>query len=1018
MRKDIFEIDASEYAKGLNDIRLKAKKFRSDMTEILGKMKIVLETPGVETAVTKRFGAGAFAGYKKLFNEVKKGMEAFVKAWEDAMKGALTREALEERAKLHAEHVEEITENEYEAYKKLYGENVELALKAYDAKQKAELQKSKVHLAKLQRQLKQVLQAEEIDWIDVESILQQIGDVEIRSKEIVKNSTADIMEIKLNAIDEVHERQLDVIDAEVQNELEKSKLIRDAYAARVRAIEEVEGIGVLAHNEALLQLKQADREYVRTLTNTWGDAMGVIGESLEDLGGIMDDELGKTMEEVNKIADGIFNLIQGIAKENYVQAIAGGLEAIIGVVEAVVRRINEAREKESKLIEAENKEREKTTKALREFRGALNELRIEMIDLFREILGLDFAAEDIVRRKTSLMREFYDIPGVKEVSGMASLMRASGIATGETPTRQEKLFWANPSRIADIVTTIASRFTTTQLGNIAFGSEQALEDFKAAMEDLGVSEAMQDFIVGNMEIRSALAGLATDFKVGQIQADDMMDGLAMVMENFTIDLAAIVAKPLDDIAEILEDDVVTQEEYLKHLLARDEEWRKILKEPTLKDLPMIKGEDFLANAEEIFNLQKEAAKKANDPSLLRKAYQEYENRIRFVIGTFEDISRDTRDDLLKMLAITLPQELAEGLQVIDDSIVQSGENLQNIAKKISVSMEDYKQDLEDIDNKYKNIKSTWESLIEERDKLIAGEDEETQRLKREAEERINALEEEREAIIGTFDFSETQNVRSQRFAKARKIEMDILEEVEKLNERLTELEQKRMERLAELKAEIKELENVWGSLYGLEINWQRERTFREREFTDLLVLESQAVRELTGEYKNLYSLFRAGELPDWIQETGAFIPRKFTTIPIRTEPPPEPIVGPTVPTVTLPAMPVEEEEKEPVIYSPHMPPSKVSAQHGFEGIIRKPTNIRVGEFSRPEMVSIKPLADKINGLAARSVTNIFINENLDFRGAYGINNKKMAEQVYRNVWAPARRNNLNKYLNPRGKVIR
>jgi len=55
---------------------------------------------------------------------------------------------------------------------------------------------------------------------------------------------------------------------------------------------------------------------------------------------------------------------------------------------------------------------------------------------------------------------------------------------------------------------------------------------------------------------------------------------------------------------------------------------------------------------------------------------------------------------------------------------------------------------------------------------------------------------------------------------------------------------------------------------------------------------------------------------------------------------------------------------------------------------------------------------------ATSGQQITIHEHIDLRGAYGISSPAIAEKVYRDVWAPARRKVVNNYVNSRGKVMR
>jgi len=97
------------------------------------------------------------------------------------------------------------------------------------------------------------------------------------------------------------------------------------------------------------------------------------------------------------------------------------------------------------------------------------------------------------------------------------------------------------------------------------------------------------------------------------------------------------------------------------------------------------------------------------------------------------------------------------------------------------------------------------------------------------------------------------------------------------------------------------------------------------------------------------------------------------------------------------------------------------AANGFEGIVNKPTHITAGEGSSPEYVSIQPL-DGIHGLAqglgGGGGTTIIINETIDLRGAYGVDDPAVAQKVWKTVWEPARRGAMNRVLNVRGKVTR
>jgi hypothetical protein len=100
--------------------------------------------------------------------------------------------------------------------------------------------------------------------------------------------------------------------------------------------------------------------------------------------------------------------------------------------------------------------------------------------------------------------------------------------------------------------------------------------------------------------------------------------------------------------------------------------------------------------------------------------------------------------------------------------------------------------------------------------------------------------------------------------------------------------------------------------------------------------------------------------------------------------------------------------------------SPVMAASGFHGMVRKATPFMVGEGGA-ERVDISPISDihKLGqGIGSGNVTNIYITESMDLRGAYGITSPDVAEDVYKKVWAPARRRVMDRFMNSRGKVVR
>ena len=81
----------------------------------------------------------------------------------------------------------------------------------------------------------------------------------------------------------------------------------------------------------------------------------------------------------------------------------------------------------------------------------------------------------------------------------------------------------------------------------------------------------------------------------------------------------------------------------------------------------------------------------------------------------------------------------------------------------------------------------------------------------------------------------------------------------------------------------------------------------------------------------------------------------------------------------------------------------------------------VGEAG-PELVNVTPMSQVAsagaNGMSSTQPVNINITENIDLRGAYGITNPSVARKVWDTVWAPARRQSVNRVLDMRGKIQR
>jgi len=1124
MEKDIFNINATQLAKDLNDMGLKAKKFRSDMIKILNDIEKILNTTGVEDKI----GSEKFNAMKDTLSETRKGLEASVKQWHDAMTGDLLEKTLEKRQEKLLDNAKEVSENENKIYEKMYGKNIELSVKSLKDKHKKESTIIKNNIKNTERML--VKARKDQNEVDISYLSEKLSQERELQRQHTESLNDEIARAKIEAIDEVFDYESQVADTTIQNELEKAKVIKDLHVNRVKAIEEAHVEGTAAHKKALLEMKKADENYVNELTNTWRDAMKLIGNSIVDLTDIFNDELSELFTSINKIADGIFNLIQGIAKENYLQAASGAIEAIIGVVEWVAREVKNDEEERKKREKEYQKHMKDIANTFSELNAEADLLKFGFIDLARNVVSLNKSIEDVLKDAAGRRVGFEESMSSLDPLGSArmsasrafSSLQSGTFDTSSLPDDFQRFFSQPIDSLTDELYRVGRKLADPN----AVGSTAYYKYFKDA---LGDNE--QNLSADAVNFLKAIAKSSEEF-ARQKDPTGFADMLGLLRDEYFLTIAAKNTEGFRDVSDLLADGNITASEYLSKL----EDIEKVLKQQagkkvtlsTGEEIPLASGQDYVSIVKGILESKLEEAGRIGGEKgeqIARDAYKEFQERMSFAIGSFTDITTNTILSLMKDMR-DIPKELKDFLEGLSQSVEAKINEMQtgiDTATGLVDFFNDYEAEIDSIKDKYEGIKEVWEGLLEDREELRQSFEEDKAKILSDSSDRIGALEEEREAVIGLFDFSETQNKRSQRFAKAREIEKKVIDEIAKASEKLTKLNEKFQDDLDKINEKIKEFEDEYISIANLQTivnartaeayeNMVRElnkmkielegilgysidilKAWREGDIAGLVnktVSEISRNIESSGGTPNLsgasgasgasggsfegqptlesfgiesfkdpktnalidYSKGKAESPNQWNSDvTAVDINNGNHNFPITSDPveyvrrtgkrvevvnwagiPPATVIrrGNTEGSVSYDypnsgdgkgnynkTGNIDEAMWDAIPKTPQQA-GYFEAQHGFHGIVRKPTNFTVGEFNKPEMVSITPLAKAVNGLAGSNNTNITIVENLDFRGAYGIQNKRMAEQVYRKVWAPARRNNLNRYFNQRGKVIR
>jgi hypothetical protein len=593
------------------------------------------------------------------------------------------------------------------------------------------------------------------------------------------------------------------------------------------------------------------------------------------------------------------------------------------------------------------------------------------------------------------------------------------------------------------------------------GKADAIANTKKYYEAKGIDTELLDY----------LETLARAQNSGEMTSEDVMEKIGnLIALSFTPAFEEFAAslKAIPSLAE----DGVTYDEIGDKLGDIRDGMEDIAKNSKVYGQPIVGGADYIELMNRTFeNLiaRAEAAKTEEEKKKLTKeAYDTKANMIDFALNNFRDISHSEQLDLLDQLA-AIDKERADAIRaVLMESMGAFTEKLSEIADKFEAGeisydraqemfrdavkafgevpsgmalefnkvIENFQKSLtgkqksafgdtkggvsdkitnmydavNDINEKYKEIGETWQELLDKKKELQESFDEDKEKILSESGERLRALEEERDAIIGTFNFSETQNERSKRFAAAREVEKNIIQEIADAEKELNELTVEFNESLAEINADLKVLEDRYGSIANLTMMASRETAAAYRSVVEYLMQASAQMETLLGQSLDLVKIWNESGLTGVLGAMEA----------------------------------VEAKVAESAKYVPSIKGGGRSSQHMTE--ILNPIKTNVGRSSEhmaeimkastssmgksanvsvngggSETAAVSPVEaihKLLSGFNSPSNTIIHIHDNIDFRGAYGITSETVAEKVYRDIWAPARRRNLGRFMSTKGKVIR
>jgi len=410
----------------------------------------------------------------------------------------------------------------------------------------------------------------------------------------------------------------------------------------------------------------------------------------------------------------------------------------------------------------------------------------------------------------------------------------------------------------------------------------------------------------------------------------------------------------------------------------------------------------------------------NNGTITYKNAMEHLGTLEAAIGNFPiDMQKGLREFVNEMKLAVMEGEAA------------AQEKIRQIPS-FATSMEDYEENKDKLAKDTTDIINDWNNLLTDRKDVMDNFKEDYAQVEQDSKDRIDSLKAERAQVIGTFDFTETQNERSKRFTKVRELENDILEEIIATEEKLSSLREQYTEDIDNINAKIDEWKNQYGSLYEVIQNFHIESNKLTEDFIEGIDAQILALQELGAAFPiddvRTYLGYMGdlttgiGVLDDVLNNVITNLPKLegLTDLATTVGDAAATAVGETVAAVSAP--------------DPYVSPIRTITTPDVVADLPGSFTVvpRVGDPS----VSTSDLETSINNARAISGggagdlvglgksmntsgnTTVVINESIDLRGSYGITSPEMAEKVYTDVWAPARRRAQSKFLNVQGILLR
>jgi hypothetical protein len=377
---------------------------------------------------------------------------------------------------------------------------------------------------------------------------------------------------------------------------------------------------------------------------------------------------------------------------------------------------------------------------------------------------------------------------------------------------------------------------------------------------------------------------------------------------------------------------------------------------------------------------------------------------------------------------------------------------------------DYKETLKGIAEEKNEVISLWNDLLKQQSELEENLASDISSAKTGSSDKIKDLERERELVIGTFNFQETQNQRSKRFQKAKSIEVKILDELVSLQQTLNSLQEKYVEDQKNLTTQIQELVDLYGSLAGVDTAFQDRINEATSIWKDTVKEVLDMYNEITG--SDISKLFNVEDLIGTdLDKMTDFFERVYSRMLKRMgiglegmSDLEDTVMHQDFVNLTDAIEKLIEEinagnetgiEDIKINEGAGLGNINLTKSEGKSetGVILKSDSIKglgedrikkvdiSGNVAKGDMGVISAISTnkvrtnsrtyantEMGSLASskvgNNIPNITIVEQIDLRGAYGITDKSVAERVYKEVWNPARRRVMGRYMNVRGKAIR